>query len=973
MKNSTKALLMMAACGGAVSVANAQAPYVVNLYGATLLQQLLQSPQVANDFIDVDGDGQATPNFDPLIDLIPTSAQAPGYLPGNYYVVQYRAVGSVSGVQELVDWGGKGTSEFTPNAADSTLPSMSSALTNPAFANAQQFLGTGGLPTGPISWIHTTANPGAAPFRAFVSGPNKYRAAAWQGSGVNPGANTGMQNTAAPVDVPTLWTIQSGTSVDANAGRRPGQPGYGTNTRVNVNKQGGTSGAGGNSQLVNLGASSLNLYTGVPSQANDFTIFDTQIAWAPIAPIANFGVGMTQITTSDLAHLSLTGRRINGENIHFINRDVGSGTHNAFMNSIGVDPSFGIGEFVGNVNNSAATDTPGPSWLPSNKNGTGNVRETVRYHRLTIGYVGGDSFRSQDAVYCDILAVAKDLGGRTGDFIRPRSGNVGDAGNTILDNGLRGEIDPSTGIARTVDGWQIGGKAIFATIGNPLLAPAADGGYGWSGLTPAEITAENALRAQFPVAAGMDNPGTAEFLNNITRSINAFNANPANPINQFSPGEFAATILIPLTSTDYLQGNDGVTFGNNAARVQFTQDNIRGSVVYAQSRYQSFGTSGGGATGVSGNVGQAPRRVTGQTYSDGTTGTATTFTLQDGTTVGYGAALSGALSINRVMGDFNNDGLRNLNDAAGLIAAWTDRNDGATVTWNVGSKASIEILGDFSGDGNFGRVGANADRIDVRYWADGLAIDPATGKLDRKAGFTAVDTAFGGNFFGTVLATGKPYAAGDARGDVANSVTGTTRGWLPVGADGNDGVAAATDNRIDAIDIDYVRRQILTSVDLNIDWATEAQEAARADLSADINGDLVINCEDLNEIVTQVLGTVAGDVNLDGVRDAADVAIVTANLGAINAGWAIGNVNCDSVVDQADLDIVNGVVACDDIDFNNDEVFPDDQDVVDFFNVLAGADCPACNDIDFNNDGVFPDDQDVVDFFNVLAGGNCPQ
>jgi hypothetical protein len=67
-----------------------------------------------------------------------------------------------------------------------------------------------------------------------------------------------------------------------------------------------------------------------------------------------------------------------------------------------------------------------------------------------------------------------------------------------------------------------------------------------------------------------------------------------------------------------------------------------------------------------------------------------------------------------------------------------------------------------------------------------------------------------------------------------------------------------------------------------------------------------------------------------------------------------------------------GPAGCDDIDFNNDEVFPDDQDVVDFFNVLAGADCPACNDIDFNNDDVFPDDQDVVDFFNVLAGGECP-
>ena len=63
---------------------------------------------------------------------------------------------------------------------------------------------------------------------------------------------------------------------------------------------------------------------------------------------------------------------------------------------------------------------------------------------------------------------------------------------------------------------------------------------------------------------------------------------------------------------------------------------------------------------------------------------------------------------------------------------------------------------------------------------------------------------------------------------------------------------------------------------------------------------------------------------------------------------------------------------CDDIDFNNNGVFPEDQDVVDFFDVLAGGSCPFCADIDFNNNGVFPEDQDVIDFFNVLAGGACP-
>jgi hypothetical protein len=65
---------------------------------------------------------------------------------------------------------------------------------------------------------------------------------------------------------------------------------------------------------------------------------------------------------------------------------------------------------------------------------------------------------------------------------------------------------------------------------------------------------------------------------------------------------------------------------------------------------------------------------------------------------------------------------------------------------------------------------------------------------------------------------------------------------------------------------------------------------------------------------------------------------------------------------------------CDSIDFNNNTVFPEDQDVIDFFNVLAGGPCSPgnnCNDIDFNNNTVFPEDQDVIDFFNVLAGGEC--
>ena len=68
-----------------------------------------------------------------------------------------------------------------------------------------------------------------------------------------------------------------------------------------------------------------------------------------------------------------------------------------------------------------------------------------------------------------------------------------------------------------------------------------------------------------------------------------------------------------------------------------------------------------------------------------------------------------------------------------------------------------------------------------------------------------------------------------------------------------------------------------------------------------------------------------------------------------------------------------GEVLCDSVDFNQNQIFPEDQDVVDYFNVLAGGTCPYADpcDIDFNNNGVFPEDEDVVAFFRVLAGGPC--
>jgi hypothetical protein len=204
-------------------------------------------------------------------------------------------------------------------------------------------------------------------------------------------------------------------------------------------------------------------------------------------------------------------------------------------------------------------------------------------------------------------------------------------------------------------------------------------------------------------------------------------------------------------------------------------------------------------------------------------------------------------------------------------------------------------------------------RIDVRYWADGLGKEvsgPNAGKIDRKAAFTAVDNAFlanGGtnNFFGTTKVLGT-YAAGDSRADIANALGLTTPGFLPIGADGNDGIASSNDNRIDAFDVDYISRQINTAADRQVNWETNLDEAALADLSADVTGDRIIDCNDVTEVVTVILGTTITDINLDGVANAADASIATTNLGTVNAVWSQGDVNCDGLVTSADVDLING-------------------------------------------------------------------
>lgn len=56
------------------------------------------------------------------------------------------------------------------------------------------------------------------------------------------------------------------------------------------------------------------------------------------------------------------------------------------------------------------------------------------------------------------------------------------------------------------------------------------------------------------------------------------------------------------------------------------------------------------------------------------------------------------------------------------------------------------------------------------------------------------------------------------------------------------------------------------------------------------------------------------------------------------------------------------------IDFNNDGLFPSDEDLITFLAVFAGQECFSCGSIDINGDGLFPSDEDVLAFLQALAG-----
>lgn len=941
---------------------------VVNLSGATLLLNYVTRRGAYNDFIDVDGNGVAGSLGSPTIqDLAP-----PGSTSG-YWVFTYRSVGSINGFRELLYWGNDSdpaTTDYFESSAVLGEPAESGTAPYPAlppttsaypiglgfyvvdgsqptgwraevsgtagtpdnaWVNRTQYV-TGGIPTG----AYNLANPGGNP---NSSNPSSLVVIPGGGSG-------GIQIDLAILDVPGRWAAQSAGT--ASPFLKPGAAGYGSNPRTATTPAGvPITTADGTNQLPAL-PSGFNFFDpDNPAAANGRTLFDTTLFWAPIAPVTNFGTGMTQVNVSDLQHGFATGRLRSGENLVFITRDVGSGTRNGWQNTIGVSPDFGVGENCNGRVSSSANDLLGPNFRPANKSSNSRVENTVLNHRLAIGYVGAE------------LGVTSGwlLGGSNAraDFLAVRNDFTLNDPTATSYTGASAFSRPSIDkvLHNDKNGFVLGGPAALVSRGDPLAEPLAQGG-------------NNSGRPK------MRSQAAAKWVNNVKRSIENFTAVPSDPDNLGMPGELAATQFILSASLDNLHSLQvPTTLVSNGTLNPALQTYTLANNVLANPAYAAFNTAGIGRSA----------RTTGVVYSDGVAGGAN-YRRQSGAAQSYSSTLP---LRNKVCGDFNGDGLRNLNDIPDMILAWNQRNGGAAwiapngtgaIAGAPGSDAIIEILGDFNGDGNFGNTGGASpapDTKDVRYFADGLAIDPGTGRLNRDRGFTEVDFNHGCNFFGTIMGNDasipmEVWHGGVSRFDVAGAV-GVTPGWAPTGAD----------SRIDGKDIDYIYAQFKKNsriIDGAANWL-DLNEAAFFDLSADMNGDLVVDQADVDEILGITgLNTNYGDVNLDGKVDAADIAIITANLGTVPATWARGDVNGDGVINGADLALANANLGAArprcpaDLDDGTLRGKPDGgvdiSDLIYFLNKFEGG--SLCADLDDGSmDGVLDNGADINDLIYMLT------
>lgn len=583
------------------------------------------------------------------------------------------------------------------------------------------------------------------------------------------------------------------------------------------------------------------------------------------------GFKKTQMQT-----LFATGRMDTGENLVAATRNGGSGTRNGAMNSVNLDPSWGRGDNLGSkLSDKTTTDLDGVDFQATNLSSSSRMQEVVSRGRLIVGYQGIDKAESKSdgGKVVEHAAMMNDLSYEGGTkHVYP------DKSDKMFEN-----ADVNTG-------WRIGGNETLITVGNPYETDTTDPTY----------------------MGGAERPA-AEFITNITDSLDTLASGGGSSEDYFMPGEY---IKENYMSPDAMEARPVPT--TRTWQSQTANTDLQDSYSTAQ-RFLERGL-------------KAPVRDSDYSYDDGASGT-TGYRYYDASNNAQTLAGAGEMNMrNLVQGDFNDDEQRNIDDiekmmecvtytptaadtAAGrtnAVLAWAWNENAAASDYNMGG-VMPHIIGDYNNDGNF-------DEEDIRYFADGLAYDSTktvngkTGLINRVQAFIDVDAEFGGNYFGTTLNGQTPtsWTNGASQFDVAGSdstaaLFGATPGAAPNGSDGD----------IDGYDISYVQKVLMglpgTPGDQNSDntlsWLDASGnvnllEAISMDLSVDFDGDFDNDAADLQELF-DLLETGYGDANLDSVVNLSDLSLLGNNYGSTtNTYWEIGDFNADDVVNLSDLSIL---------------------------------------------------------------------
>jgi hypothetical protein len=311
--------------------------------------------------------------------------------------------------------------------------------------------------------------------------------------------------------------------------------------------------------------------------------------------------------------------------------------------------------------------------------------------------------------------------------------------------------------------------------------------------------------------------------------------------------------------------------------------------------------------------------------------------------------------------------------------------DGRRVPHIMGPGCSLTGPSGATGCGTFSRSGtshacpvvAGMATLTRQYFLDGYYPSGLPNAADAFAPSGALIKAAlmngAQNITGEAGYPGNREGWGRVNGDAALYFDGDARKLIINDVRNSDGDA------LDQGDLEHIDLRVTSSdMPLRVTMVFTDQPGA-ANTGYPVVNNLDLEVEYYPTTETYLGNVFAGEVSVQGgapdpINNIEQVLIPAPAVGR----WRI-TVNAAAVTSDAKqgyaLVISGGVApgACNDLDFNNDGLYPDVQDIEDFIVVFGGGECSTgnCDPTDFNNDGLFPDQEDLTRFLAVFGGGEC--